>query len=70
MYIKVKQCPFCTTNTKIVDYKNSDLLKKYMNPQSKILPRRRTGICAIHQRSLTRAIRRARTLALIPFTTR
>lgn len=50
-----------------VDYKDVDLLKRYLNEQGKILPRRITGVSARFQRQLTRAVKRARHLALIPF---
>jgi len=65
-----KQCFFCTANIKVIDYKDSDLLRKSQNPQGKIQNRRRSGACAYHQRMLAEAIKRARFLALIPFTTR
>jgi small subunit ribosomal protein S18 len=66
---KPKQCMFCTSNIKYIDYKNAELLKRYLNPQGKILPRKKTTVCAKHQRLLTDALKRARILALIPFTT-
>ncbi|OHA02089.1 MAG: 30S ribosomal protein S18 [Candidatus Sungbacteria bacterium RIFCSPHIGHO2_02_FULL_49_20] len=65
-----KQCFFCTANMKVIDYKDPDLLKKFTNPQGKIGKRSRTSTCAGHQRLLSRAIKRARFLALLPFTTR
>ncbi len=61
-----KVCYFCK-NKEIVDYKNSDILKKFMTSSHKIMPRRLTGLCAKHQRRVARAIKRARTVALIPF---
>jgi small subunit ribosomal protein S18 len=51
-----------------VDYKEFDKLRKYITERGKIIPRRVTGTCAKHQRQLTRAIKRARILALLPFT--
>jgi small subunit ribosomal protein S18 len=51
-----------------VDYKEFDKLRKYVTERGKIIPRRVTGTCAKHQRQLTRAIKRARILALLPFT--
>lgn len=65
-----KQCFFCTTNREVVDYKDGELLKRFMSVQAKIYPRRKSGLCAYHQRRLSAAIKRARYLALIPFTTR
>lgn len=63
-----KQCFFCTSNAGYIDYKNNETLKRYTNPQGKILARRKSGICAKHQRMLMNAIKRARILGLVPFT--
>lgn len=68
-----KVCNFCqlqkNSDTKVtVDYKNYDLLKKYVSDRGKILPRRVTGTCAKHQRLVTVAIKRARHMAILPFT--
>lgn len=65
-----KQCYFCTNNTITADYKDAETLKKFINPQSKIMPRRKTGVCAIHQRKLARAIKHAREMAVIPYLSR
>ena len=65
-----KQCFFCTSNVKYIDYKSADHLKKYLNPQGKILARRKSGCCAKHQRELTQAIKRSRIIGLLPFTTK
>ncbi len=62
-------CPFCHSGKK-PDYKESENLKKYISDQGKILKRQRTGVCAKHQRRLAVAIKRARFLALLPFTAR
>jgi len=51
-----------------IDYKNVPRLRRYISDRGKILPRRTTGTCASHQRALTRAIKRARQIALLPFT--
>ena len=51
-----------------IDYKDVDKLKKYVSDKGKILPRRVTGNCAKHQRKVTEAVKRARTIALLPFT--
>ena len=67
---KPSQCSFCTANIKSLDYKDGVLLRTYLNPQGKIQPRRRTGVCTKHQRILSEAIKRARFLALVPYTTR
>lgn len=60
-------CQFCAEKTKIIDYKQVDILKRFVNEQGKIRSRRQTGTCARHQRLLARAIKRARHLALLPF---
>ena len=60
-----KVCGFCVDN---IDYKDIARLRRYMSERGKILPRRVTGTCARHQRELTVAIKRARHLALLPYT--
>lgn len=65
-----KQCIFCTTNRDLVDYKDVATIRQFMSTQGKIYPRRKSGLCAGHQRSASEAIKRARFLALLPFTTR
>ena len=65
-----KQCFFCTTNRNVVDYKDAELVKKFMSGSAKIYPRKKSGLCAFHQRRLAHAVKRARFLALVPFTTR
>ena len=67
---KEKQCHFCVNNLNEVDYKNPQLLRRFLNSYVKILPKKRTGVCSKHQRKLATAIKRARILALIPFTPR
>ena len=64
---KKKYCRFKKNGIKYIDYKDPDFLKKFLNEQGKILPRRITGNCAKHQRALTVAIKRARHLALMPY---
>ncbi|WP_026487123.1 30S ribosomal protein S18 [Caldanaerobius polysaccharolyticus] len=66
---KKKVCSFCEDKIEVVDYKDINRLRKYMSERAKILPRRITGNCAKHQRQLTTAIKRARHIALLPFTT-
>jgi len=64
---KKKVCRFCETNVRDIDYKNIEILKKYVPDRGKILPRRVTGTCAFHQRKLAVAVKRARLMALLPF---
>ncbi|MDD6191175.1 MAG: 30S ribosomal protein S18 [Firmicutes bacterium] len=63
-----KVCQFCADKTKEIDYKDVETLKKYVTERGKILPKRITGTCAIHQREVTKAIKRARIVALLPYT--
>lgn len=63
---KKKICYMCTG--KDIDYKDVDILKKYINEKGKILPRRVTGACARHQRHIAEQIKRARAIALLPYT--
>ncbi|HEY69477.1 MAG TPA: 30S ribosomal protein S18 [Anaerolineae bacterium] len=63
-----RTCQFCSDHTKSIDYKQVDLLKRFINEQKKIRPRRETGTCSKHQRMLAGAIKRARHMALIAFT--
>ena len=64
-----KVCGFCVDKVENIDYKYIARLRRYMSERGKILPRRVTGTCARHQRELTVAIKRARHLALLPYTT-
>jgi small subunit ribosomal protein S18 len=64
---KRKYCRFCERNIKEIDYKNVDILKRYVPERGKIAPRRVTGTCSFHQRKLSTAIKRARLLALLPY---
>lgn len=63
-----KVCGFCVNKVENIDYKDIARLRRYMSERGKILPRRVTGTCARHQRELTVAIKRARHLALLPYT--
>ncbi|MDR2133336.1 MAG: 30S ribosomal protein S18 [Clostridiales Family XIII bacterium] len=63
-----KVCQFCADKTENIDYKDVEKLKKYITDRGKILPKRVTGTCAIHQREVTNAIKRARIVALLPYT--
>ncbi len=62
-----KVCQFCVDKATFVDYKDIAKLKKFTSERGKILPRRATGACAMHQRQLTEAIKRARQVALMPY---
>ena len=64
-----KVCYFCANHIDYIDYKDVELLKRYISEKGKILPRRVTGTCAKHQRTLTVAIKRARIMGLLPFRT-
>ena len=64
-----KVCVFCADKNAVIDYKDIDKLKRYVSERGKILPRRITGSCAKHQRALTVAIKRARHVAIMPYTT-
>ena len=63
---KKKVCQMCAGKT--VDYKDPDILRKYINEKGKILPRRVTGNCARHQRFIAGQVKRARSIALLPYT--
>ncbi len=63
-----KVCAFCVDHIDSIDYKDVARLRRFMSERAKILPRRVTGTCAHHQRELTVAIKRARQIALLPFT--
>ncbi len=64
---KRKVCTFCVERQPDIDYKDQTRLRKYISERGKILPRRISGNCASHQRSLTVAVKRARIIALLPF---
>lgn len=63
-----KACWFCKTKVEYLDYKDVSLLQRYLGDRSKIVPKRQSGNCAKHQRQVTIAIKRARHLALLPYT--
>ena len=65
---RAKVCQFCVEKIDYIDYKKPELLLPYISPYGKMLSRRRTGVCAKHQRRLAIAIKRARFLALLPYT--
>lgn len=64
-----KVCAFCADKVDWIDYKDEAKLRRYISERAKILPRRTTGTCAMHQRQLTVAIKRARQIALLPYVT-
>lgn len=66
-HIKTRECKFTKAGIEYIDYKDTDLLQRFMNDQGKILPRRVTGTSAKYQRQLSRAIKRARFLGMIPY---
>jgi len=63
-----KVCQFCVDKIDVIDYKEPARLRRYVSDRGKIEPRRKTGTCSRHQRGLTTALKRARHLALLPFT--
>ncbi|MGE5372968.1 MAG: 30S ribosomal protein S18 [Solirubrobacterales bacterium] len=65
---KRRQCNFCAEKIETIDYKDIPRLRRFITEKGKILPRRITGNCANHQRQVTVAIKRARNVALLPFT--
>jgi len=67
-FTRRKGCRFCADKTIKIDYKETDNLKYFVSERGKIVPRRISGNCATHQRKLTEAIKRARNIALLPFT--
>jgi len=67
-YTRPRVCMFCTDPAVDLDYKNIDVLRRFISEGGKIRPRRQTGTCAKHQRHLAREIKRARHLALMPYT--
>ena len=63
-----KVCTFCVEKIDEIDYKDVEKLKRFVSEKGKILPRRVTGACALHQRKVNEAVKRARTIALLPYT--
>ena len=61
------QCHFSANNVKLIDYKDVDILKKFLNPHARMIAGKRTGVCAKHQRQLSQAVKRARFMGLLPF---
>jgi len=67
IYHRRKVCRFCADSKIVINYKDQKLLKYFITERGKIIPRRISGTCSKHQRELTRAIKRARTIALLPY---
>ena len=67
-FAKPKFCQFCADKTLTIDYKKTDLLRKYVTEDGMIRPRRQTGACAKHQRVVAQAVKKARHIALLPYT--
>ena len=67
-YAAPRVCQFCTDHNAVIDYKQADQLRRFVSEDGKIRPRRQTGTCARHQRILAVAIKRARHLAMLPYT--
>ena len=66
----MRDCYFCKANIKKIDYKDKEILSRFIDPLGKIKTTRYTGTCAKHQRKLAKAIKKARIMGLLPFTTR
>ena len=67
IYHRRKVCRFCADTSLVIDFRQPRVLKHFTTERGKIIPRRISGCCAKHQRSLTRAIKQARTIALLPY---
>ena len=66
--VRKKVCTLCANKDLVLDYKNAEQMKKFINEKGKILPRRATGACTKHQRDITLAVKRARHIAVLPYT--
>lgn len=64
---KQRHCHFCVNQIDVIDYKDTQTLRRFTSSYAKIVPRRRSGVCAWHQRKLANAIKRARVMSLLPF---
>jgi len=65
--VRKKICILCSDKGLVLDYKNAEQLKKFVNDKGKILPRRTTGACSKHQRDITATVKRARHIAILPY---
>lgn len=68
--MKPKSCYFSVNNINVIDYKDTATLRRYLSSFGKIVPRKRSGVCAWHQRKLALAIKRARFMGLLPYQVR
>ena len=66
-FYRPRTCQFCTDKSLAINYKNIDLLRRFVHEDGKIRPRRQTGTCAKHQRALAKSIKQSRHIALLPF---
>lgn len=66
--VKAKACPFCKDDAPVIDYKDTGMLRKYISDRGKIRARRVTGNCTQHQREIAVAVKNAREMALLPYT--
>ena len=66
-YARRKVCSFCVDHVEYIDYKNVERIRRFLSDRFMVEARRRTGVCSKHQRGLARAIKRARHLAMLPF---
>lgn len=66
-FARPRICPFCSEKNMKIDYKQVDVLRRFVTDDGKIRPRRQTGTCARHQRALAAAVKRARHIALLPY---
>lgn len=64
---KGRHCPFCVQKDLQIDYKNTDILRRYLSSFAKIVPRKRSGLCSGHQREMGNEIKKSRIMALLPF---
>ncbi len=67
-YSRPRTCQFCSDKNLVINYKDTQLLSSFVTREGKIRPRRQTGTCAKHQRSIARAVKQARHMALLPYT--
>lgn len=67
---KEKECFYCVNEIVVIDYKDTQMLRRFMTSYSKIAPRRRSGVCSKHQRKVAQAIKRARFMGLLSYTNR
>ncbi len=65
-----KQCYFSQNNIRQIDYKDTEILKKFLNPHARIISRKKSGVCAKSQRQLATAVKRARFIGLLPYVAR